>query len=87
MKTKEEIEKEFMKLKFENKHHFGREADSKMIFETSVFPIIHQLRQDDIDSLIEVVNNNCKYFCKQKTTKQFEVCPHISLITHLKTIK
>jgi len=62
MKTKEDILKEFGDLKFENKQHFGRNADSEMIFEKVFKPLlsksIAQTREETLKEIIREYQDN-----------------------------
>lgn len=38
---------------------------------------------EEREALKKMVEKNCRYFCKGKTTKQLPVCPHANLLNEL----
>lgn len=49
--TKIQLKEKFKKLKFENMRHFGRNADTEMIFETCVMPILQSQRDELVEKI------------------------------------
>lgn len=51
----ESWEKKFKELKFKNMRHFGREANTKMIFEKTVLPLLTEAREETLNTCLGIV--------------------------------